>query len=72
MNHPHGSRDDGGHGGMAVLVDKLRTYMLYIDEISGSLDSFATGNLNIDLKQDYNGEFYRLRDSLEKDCGSIL
>ena len=51
---------------MSVLVDKLRTYMLYIDEISGSLDSFAAGNLNINLKQDYSGEFYRLRDSLEK------
>ena len=62
------SQDEVGDlaNGMSVLVDKLRTYMLYIDEISGSLDSFAAGNLNIDLKQDYSGEFYRLRDSLEK------
>ena len=62
------SQDEVGDlaNGMSVLVDKLRTYMLYIDEISGSLDSFADGNLNIDLKQDYSGEFYRLRDSLEK------
>ena len=62
------SQDEVGDlaNGMSVLVDKLRTYMLYIDEISGSLDSFADGNLDIDLKQDYSGEFYRLRDSLEK------
>ena len=62
------SQDEVGDlaNGMSVLVDKLRTYMLYIDEISGSLDRFAAGNLNIDLKQDYSGEFYRLRDSLEK------
>ena len=62
------SQDEVGDlaNGMSVLVDKLRTYMLYIDEISGSLDSFAAGNLNIDLKQDYSGELYRLRDSLEK------
>ena len=62
------SQDEVGDlaNGMSVLVDKLRTYMLYIDEVSGSLDRFAAGNLNIDLKQDYSGEFYRLRDSLEK------
>lgn len=62
------SQDEVGElaRGMAVLVTKLRTYILYIDEISNSLDSFAQGNLDIDLEQDYSGEFYRLKESLEK------
>lgn len=62
------SQDEVGElaRGMAVLVTKLRTYILYIDEISNSLDSFAQGNLDIDLEQDYSGEFYRLKNSLEK------
>lgn len=62
------SQDEVGElaRGMSVLVAKLRTYIIYIDEISNSLDSFADGNLDISLKQDYSGEFHKLKDSLEK------
>lgn len=62
------SRDEVGQlaNGMSILVEKLRTYMNYIDEISESLDSFAEGNLDINLKYDYSGEFEKLKISLEK------
>ncbi|MGB5822832.1 MAG: methyl-accepting chemotaxis protein [Proteocatella sp.] len=57
--------------GMNVLTEKLRTYIDYIDEISSSLDSFAAGNLDIELKHDYSGEFSKLKDSLEKTIGAF-
>lgn len=62
------SNDEVGQlaNGMGVLVGKLRTYINYIDEISESLDSFAEGNLNINLKYDYSGEFGKLKTSLER------
>ncbi|MGL5255938.1 MAG: methyl-accepting chemotaxis protein [Proteocatella sp.] len=62
------SSDEVGQlaNGMSILVEKLRTYMNYIDEISESLDSFAEGNLDINLKYDYSGEFGKLKDSLER------
>lgn len=61
------SQDEVGQlaNGMSLLVQKLRTYMDYIDEISESLDSFAEGNLDINLKYDYSGEFGKLKTSLE-------
>lgn len=61
------SQDEVGQlaNGMSLLVQKLRTYMDYIDEISESLDSFSEGNLDINLKYDYSGEFGKLKTSLE-------
>lgn len=39
------------------LVERLKSYILYIDEISGILEEVGQGNLNFELKQDYVGEF---------------
>lgn len=49
---------------MKKLVVRLNDYIIYIDEISKSLDKFSTGDLNIDLKQAYDGEFSKIKDSL--------
>jgi len=67
------SKDEVGElaTGMNVLIEKLRTYIDYIDEISDSLDHFAAGNLDIELKHDYSGEFSKLKDSLEKTIGAF-
>ena len=61
------SKDEVGQlaNGMNLLVQKLQTYMNYVDEISDSLDSFAEGNLDINLKYEYSGEFGKLKTSLE-------
>ncbi|UEL46496.1 methyl-accepting chemotaxis protein [Terrisporobacter hibernicus] len=49
---------------MKKLVTRLNEYIVYIDEIAESLNRFSTGDLNIDLKQDYDGEFEKIKDSL--------
>lgn len=49
---------------MKKLVGRLNEYIVYIDEISQSLNRFSTGDLNIDLKQSYDGEFEKIKDSL--------
>ncbi|MGN1350452.1 MAG: methyl-accepting chemotaxis protein [Anaerovoracaceae bacterium] len=61
-------RDETGQlaDSMRKLVDRLREYIAYIDEISDNLDHLAEGNLQVDFRQSYDGEFRRLRDSLEK------
>lgn len=45
-------------------VLRLQDYVLYIDEISDILDEIARGNLVYELKQDYIGEFARIKDAL--------
>lgn len=49
---------------MKKLVLRLNEYIIYIDEISESLDRFSTGDLNIDLKQNYEGDFAKIKNSL--------
>lgn len=39
------------------LVDRLKIYILYINEISGILTEIGQGDLDFDLVQDYVGEF---------------
>ena len=46
---------------IARMVDRLKQYIVYIDEVSGILDDLGRGNLIFDLKQDYIGEFNRLK-----------
>ncbi|QIB70363.1 HAMP domain-containing protein [Aminipila butyrica] len=51
---------------MRCLVLRLKQYIDYIDEVSYSLDEFAEGHLDISLKQAYDGEFAKLKTSLEQ------
>ena len=45
---------------------RLRDYVTYIDEIAGTLQEIGNGNLDFTLKQEYTGEFSKIKDSLDK------
>ncbi len=49
---------------IGLTVDRLKTYIDYIDEISGVLDRLADGKLHVELKYDYAGEFAKVKDAL--------
>ena len=46
-------------------VIRLKDYIKYIDEIAEVLDEIAKGNLLFTLKQDYAGEFGKIKVGLE-------
>lgn len=48
------------------LTERLKTYMEYIDESEYVLNNFSNGNLIMDLKQEYTGEFERLKRAIER------
>ena len=48
------------------LITRLNTYVAYIDEVSVLLDNMGNGNLNLDFKQSYDGDFKKMKDSLVK------
>lgn len=45
-------------------VDRLKEYIVYIDEVAAVLENVAGGDLRIDLKNEYVGEFAKLKDAL--------
>lgn len=49
---------------MESAVERLKSYSLYINEITVSLNQMADGNLNFELNQDYAGEFAKIRQAL--------
>ena len=67
------SNDDIGvlAGSFRKTAEKLRDYVGYIDELSGVLDKIAGGNLDISLSLDYQGEFAKLKKSLENISESL-
>lgn len=52
-----------GHS-FGETVDRLKEYIVYIDEMAEVLTALADGNLNIELKNDYLGEFQKLKAAL--------
>lgn len=46
-------------------VERLRNYIVYISEIATVLGQMAGGDLVIDLKQNYEGEFSRIKEALQ-------
>lgn len=46
------------------IVDRLKTYIQYINELSAVLDQIGRGNLVFELKHDYRGEFAKLKEAL--------
>lgn len=46
---------------ISALVEKLKTYILYIDEAAKVLSQMGEGDLRISLEQDYAGEFAQLK-----------
>lgn len=59
-------RDEVAEVGMGVarIVDRLKEYILYIDEISSVLYQIGAGNLVFTLQQEYAGEFAKVKDAL--------
>lgn len=60
------SMDETGQVAVAIreIVQRLSSYIDYIDEITAVLDQIASGDLVFDLKCDYTGEFAKIRDAL--------
>ncbi len=45
-------------------VDRLKEYIVYIDEVAAVLSNVADGDLRIELQNEYVGEFAKLKDAL--------
>ena len=60
------TEDEIGRLGQSLgkTVDRLKEYIVYIEEISYALGEMANGNLNIELKQEYVGEFAILKEGI--------
>lgn len=60
------SEDEIGELGHSIsqTVDRLKEYIVYINEITYVLDNYAEGKLKIDLQQDYVGEFQKVKIAL--------
>lgn len=60
------SKDEIGELGQSIgeTVARLKEYIVYIDEITEVLNSYAAGNLVVELKQDYVGEFQKIKVAL--------
>ncbi|MEG0894190.1 MAG: methyl-accepting chemotaxis protein [Oscillospiraceae bacterium] len=46
------------------LVSRLKEYIVYIEEISEALNTVSTGQLKVELKQSYEGEFGKIKVAL--------
>lgn len=47
-----------------LTVQRLKVYIAYIDEVADVLEKMADGTLAIHLKQEYTGDFNRIKDAL--------
>ena len=52
-----------GHS-IQQTVERLKVYIAYIDEVAAVLADMGSGKLSIDLKQDYTGDFSKIKDAL--------
>jgi methyl-accepting chemotaxis protein len=62
------SKDEPGRltGAMREILEHLNLYLAYISEMSEALNTMATGDMRIKLKQAYDGEFASLKTGMEK------
>ena len=60
------SEDEIGELGESIgkTVSRLKEYIVYIDETAEVLARIADGKLSIELKNDYVGEFQKIKDAL--------
>ncbi len=60
------SRDEIGELSLSMraTVDRLKSYMNYINEIANVLKQLSAGNMCFTLVYDYTGEFSKIRDAL--------
>ena len=61
------SHDEIGQLGHNInaLVDRLKTYIVYINEISDLLHEVGTGNLCLTFKNSFDGDFRKVKDEME-------
>lgn len=67
------SKDEVGQlaASLNKLAGRLNEYMQYIDETSEALKNLAAGNLAVELKLSYEGDFAKIKDSFTKATGMI-
>ena len=70
-------RDEVAQLGMSTMriVERLKVYIQYIDELNEVLGKMGRGDLVFELKQDYQGEFAKLKDALlhiQKNMSAVL
>ena len=67
------SEDEVGQlaASLGKTVNRLKEYIVYIEEISYALGEMANGNLNVELKQNYVGEFAILKEGIENITSSM-
>ena len=53
------------------IVERLKTYMKYVDELAGILDEISNKSLVYEMKQDYVGEFQKLKKAMLKIQNSL-
>ncbi len=60
------SKDEVGQLSQAfnLTIDRLVNYQGYIDEISDALNQVSHGNLLVELKRDYIGQFKKLKENM--------
>lgn len=60
------AEDEIGELGDSIskTVDRLKTYIAYINEVTQVLGRIADGKLKVDLQYDYTGEFSRVKEAL--------
>ena len=51
---------------IAKIVERLKTYIAYIDEVSGVLEQMGRRNMVFTLQYDYVGEFRKLKIAMEE------
>lgn len=54
-----------------AVADRLKKYILYIDEITAVLSEMGKGNFVFSLKQDYKGEFAKVKNALLETQGTM-
>ena len=61
------SRDEVGQlaASIASIVERLRTYIVYIDEIAALLHEMGTGNLQLSFRNSFDGDFRKIKDEME-------
>lgn len=66
VDFEHSSKNEFSHVNFSLekMVQRLKVYIAYIDEISAVLSKMAQGDFQFELYQDYAGEFEVVKDGL--------
>ena len=61
------SKDEVGHmaASISALVERLRTYIVYINEIASLLHEMGRGNLRLTFRNSFDGDFRKIKDEME-------